>query len=269
MLLLWVIVVIEKGRTFLKAADHEKLVKLEEEHPEFLPDQMKKIPPPPYQKDYPKDAELIDLVAPEDFTIGQIPLLDAINRRKSHRGFTKDSLTVEELSFLLWTTQGIREIKIDHRHGKVETTKRTVPSGGSRHPYETYLLVNRVDGLQPGIYRYLAIEHKLYCVKPGEPDFPDRMTKICGGQTFAGRGAVVFIWAIIPYRIEWRYSIVAHKGAAIEAGHICQNLYLACEAIGAGTCAIAAYDQKSVDAFIGVDGKDEFTVYISPVGKIP
>ncbi len=95
------------------------------------------------------------------------------------------------------------------------------------------------------------------------------MTKICGGQTFAGRGAVVFIWAIIPYRIEWRYSTIAHKAAAIEAGHICQNLYLACEAIGAGTCAIVAYDQKSADAFIGVDGKDEFTVYIAPVGKIP
>ena len=152
---------------------------------------------------------------------------------------------------------------------KVETTKRTVPSGGSRHPYETYLLVNRVDGLQPGIYRYLALEHKLYCVTPGETDFPDRMTKICGGQTFAGRGAVVFIWAITPYRIEWRYGVFAHKGAAIEAGHICQNLYLACEAIGAGTCSIAAYKQKDIDTFIGVDGKEEFTVYISPVGKIP
>ena len=45
--------------------------------------------------------------------------------------------------------------------------------------------------------------------------------------------------------MEWRYSLAAHKVIAIDVGHVCQNLYLACEAIGAGTCAVAAYDQDS------------------------
>jgi hypothetical protein len=60
----------------------------------------------------------------------------------------------------------------------------------------------------------------------------------------------------------------AYKVIALDAGHLCQNLYLACEAIGAGTCAIAAYDQDRADELLGVDGEEEFSVYLAPVGKV-
>lgn len=253
---------IEAGRTFLKAYDWNK-------EPDIQSDQQKGVPPPPFQKPYPKDAVLIDLVAPQDFSIAAIPLLDAINRRKSHRGFIDEPISIEELSFLLWVTQGVHKVAVDNRHGKIETTKRTVPSGGSRHPHETYLAVSNVTGLQPGFYQYLALAHKLLFLSQGEPDIAKRLSEICHLQKFVARASVVFIWACMPYRIEWRYSVAAHKGSAIEAGHICQNLYLAVEAIGAGTCAIAAYDQKAIDDLLGLDGVDEFVVYISPVGKIP
>jgi nitroreductase len=59
-----------------------------------------------------------------------------------------------------------------------------------------------------------------------------------------------------------------HKLIALDAGHVCQNLYLAVEAIGAGTCAIDAYDQDKMDALLGVDGKDGFAIHVAPVGKI-
>jgi SagB-type dehydrogenase family enzyme len=68
--------------------------------------------------------------------------------------------------------------------------------------------------------------------------------------------------------MEWRYDVAAHKVIALDAGHVCQNLYLACEAINAGTCAIAAYDQQALDALLGVDGTEEFTIYLAPVGKV-
>lgn len=54
----------------------------------------------------------------------------------------------------------------------------------------------------------------------------------------------------------------------LDAGHVCQNLYLACEAIGCGTCAMAAYDQVEADKFLEIDGQEEFTIYIAPVGKL-
>ncbi|MFX0014466.1 MAG: SagB/ThcOx family dehydrogenase [Promethearchaeota archaeon] len=251
----------EEYRKFLKAHDWD-------ETPDLRSDQQKKVPPPPFQKPCPEISVIIDLISPVKLTLRTISLFTAVKNRKSRRSFTNEPLSLEELSFLLWVTQGVREIDLDQRHGNIKTTKRTVPSGGSRHPYETYLAIIRVSGIQSGIYRYLAIEHKLCLISLANSDLPEKLTESCHNQKFAGRAAVVFIWAVIPYRIEWRYSIAAHKGIAIEAGHICQNLYLACEAINAGTCAIAAYDQKKIDSIIGVDGEDEFTVYIAPVGKI-
>ena len=88
------------------------------------------------------------------------------------------------------------------------------------------------------------------------------------GQRFAATGAVLFVWATVPHRMEWRYLQAAHRVILLDAGHVCQNLYLACEAIHAGTCAIAAYDQEAMDELIQVDGEDQFTLYLAPVGKI-
>ena len=82
----------------------------------------------------------------------------------------------------------------------------------------------------------------------------EEINEICLGQKFVGEGAVVFIWAAVPYRTEWRYSAVAHKDIAMEAGHVCQNLYLAVQAAGCGCCAVGAYDQQLMDQLIGVDG---------------
>ena len=90
----------------------------------------------------------------------------------------------------------------------------------------------------------------------------------CLGQVFCANSAVVFIWTAIPYRSEWRYSIIAHKMIAIDSGHVCQNLYLACGSIRAGTCGIGAYNHTKVDALLGVDGEEEFTVYLAPVGRV-
>jgi SagB-type dehydrogenase family enzyme len=69
--------------------------------------------------------------------------------------------------------------------------------------------------------------------------------------------------------MEWRYDVAAHKVIALDAGHVCQNLYLACEAVDAGTCAIGAYDQEELDDLLGVDGIEEFAIYLAPVGKVP
>ncbi len=221
-------------------------------------DQNKGVPMPPVQKPAPKDATLIDLPAPDDL---DTRLVKAISNRKSHRSFQNNPLNIEELSFLLWATQGIRE-KLPSGNAY-----RVVPSAGCRHALETYLAVFKVDGLDKAIYRYLPLQHKL--VKVAEHNnLEGKVTRAALNQSFAGNCAVTFIWATIPYRMEWRYSQASYKVIALDAGHVCQNLYLACEAVGCGTCAIAAYDQDLIDALLDVDGQDEFTVYLSPVGKI-
>jgi SagB-type dehydrogenase family enzyme len=229
---------------------------------DLVSDQQKGVPPPPLQKPCPQGAELHDLVAPKDIKIGGMALRDVIQRRRSRRQFLLETLTPEELSFLLWATQGVLEVRRDGA-----ASLRTVPSAGGRHTFETYLIINRVNGFQPGLYRYLPLDHKL-CFLYSDPDLPEKISEACCGQTFVGSSAVVFLWTTIPYRMEWRYSVASPKVIAIDAGHVCQNLYLAAESIGAGTCAIGAYFQDKVDAILGLDGKDEFTIYLAPVGRI-
>jgi SagB-type dehydrogenase family enzyme len=249
---------IRERRNLLKAHDYNAFP----QDSWWEPDQRKGLPPPPLEKPYDEEASLIDLIKPGNFTIGKIPLIDAIANRESRRAFTEDSLTLEELSFLLWSTQGVRDID-----KKKVWTKRATPSGGGRQPYESYLLVYNVEDIDQGIYRYLPIDHKLLLVSRSLPGPDDLMNK-AWFQNFIGKSAVVFVWAAIPYKTEWRYSLVSYKDILIEAGHICQNLYLACEAIGAGTCAIAAYEQRVVDELLQIDGEEEMTVYLAPVGKI-
>jgi len=246
-------------RAFLKADRWEEFRK------QAITDQRKGVPMPPMEKPCAAGSALFDLVPPDKLTVGRMPLIEAIRRRKSRRQFNQAPLTLEELSFLLWATQGVREI-VRGDDGRIMRAFRTVPSGGARHPFETYLLVNRVVGLEPALYRYLPLEHKLCLVQQG-PDLVEKVHEGSSGQ-FVRESAVVFIWTAIPYRTEWRYSIVAPKIIAQDSGHLCQNLYLAAEAIGAGTCALGAYNQAKIDRALGLDGVDEFVIYMAPVGKI-
>jgi len=192
--------------------------------------------------------------------LAKMPLYEAVARRESLRQYRNTPLNLEDLSALLWATQGVRETV------SPDTALRTVPSAGSRHSFETYLAVNRVEGLSAGLYRYLPFDHQLAQLRP-DPQIGRKAALACFGQAFIAAAAVTFFWSTIPARMEWRYDLAAHKVIAIDAGHVCQNLYLACEAIGAGCCAIAAYDQAACDDLLDIDGDDEFTIYLAPVGK--
>lgn len=147
------------------------------------------------------------------------------------------------------------------------TAFRHVPSAGCRHSFETYLCVRHIQSIQPGVYRYLPIEHALL-FEHDVDDFSDELDMATLHQKFISSAAVVFVWAAIPYRMEWRYGLAAHRVILMDVGHVCQNLYLACEAIDAGTCAIAAYDQDKMDRLLRLDGNDEYTIYLAPVGKV-
>lgn len=231
-----------------------------------ISDQMAGVPQPPLDKPY-SGIRSVPLTMDFDHVVQDPSFLRLLNNRVSRRRYSDWPLKLDELAFLLWATQGVRSVTGSQNRA----TRRTVPSAGSRHPLETYLLIQRVEGLLPGLYHYLSLEHKLEFLKPVEAA-ADRITEACCGQTFIGAAPVVFIWTAVPYRSEWRYGTSAHKYMLVDAGHVCQNLYLACEAIGCGTCAIGAYDQALMDGLIGLDSQpscddaNEFVVYAAPVG---
>ncbi len=252
-----------------KIIEHREVMKAyDESDEELISDQMAGLQQPPLEK---VGMGTITIELPREFdqAIKNNNFLDIMNNRVSRRKYTDEKLTLTELSFLLWSTQGVKSIVGSNR----KATMRTVPSAGARHPFETYLFINRVEELEPGVYHYLASTHKLEFVKVLEHQ-PDRVSEAFGGQSFFGHAAVGFVWTVIPYRSEWRYVLDAQKYALLDAGHVCQNLYLACEAIGCGTCAIGAYDQKPADELLDLcsepseDKENEFVVYAAAVGKI-
>jgi SagB-type dehydrogenase family enzyme len=229
---------------------------------QVISDQTKGVDRGPLQKEYPKEAEIIELPKPEKSVLKKSDIFDCIGNRQSCRKFSDEPLSLEELAYLLWATQGIRKM---FANGKVGF--RTVPSAGCMHPFETYLAANNVNGLSKGIYRYQPVDHKLVKLFT-VPSMSKKLANAALGQEFVGNCAVTFIWSAVPYKMEWRYSIEAKKLVLLDAGHLCQNLYLACESINCGTCAIGAYHQKLFDKLCRLDGKDEFVVYVAPVGKV-
>ena len=244
----------EEYRQFLKS-DWEKLSGV-------VSDQQRGIAPPPVEKPFDKDAETIELIDVQKTGAIEVELKELIANRRSRRKLSKGPFTLAELSFLLWATQGIKSVSPDG-----SASFRTVPSAGARHAFETYICVKNVEGIDVGLYRYLPIEHKLLVIRRDENIMCD-IASACCGQSWMATSAAVFVWSTIPYRMEWRYSIASHKAIALDAGHVCQNIYLAAEAIGGGVCAVGAYFQDKVDKVISLDGKDEFAIYIAAAGKV-
>jgi SagB-type dehydrogenase family enzyme len=227
----------------------------------YVTDQNRGIEPPPIQRPPRPGQTIIPLPEIDLERFRGTDLLAAMANRESRRRYLATPLTQQELGLLLWTTQGVRE-ELGEGHAL-----RTVPSAGCRHAFESYLLISSVAGLENGIYRYLPLQHALVCERSVH-DFRDDLSAATFHQVFISRAPVVFVWTVLPYRMEWRYDLAAHRVIAFDVGHVCQNLYLACEAVNAGTCAVAAYDQGLMDSLIGVDGTDEFVLYLAPVGKV-
>lgn len=230
--------------------------------PEFSSPQAQGLPMPSMQKAAAATSVLIDLPLWSDQEVSCSDLAELLITGRSRRQFSTRDLTLNELSYLLYMADGLVEIV-----GDGKASRRTAPSGGARHPFETYLAINRVEGLKPGIYRHLFLSNQLELCFEDE-SLEQKLTEATMGQKFCGMAPVTFIWSNIPARGEWRYHVRAAKLALLDIGHVCQNLYLACESIGLGTCALAAYDQEAMDRVISVDGEEEFVLYMAPVGAI-
>lgn len=224
-------------------------------------DQMRGRPAPVLEFGYDRSLKAVELPKPGNVTVNPVDIRTAIEERRSVRHYATIPLSVGELSYLLWCTQGVKRVV----HGSA--TMRTVPSAGARHAFETYLLANNVQGLEPGLYRYLALTHKLLQFDTA-PDMAKRVTQACLGQEFVGTCAVTFIWVAVPYRMTWRYSDRGYRYLYVDAGHVGQNLYLSARSIDCGVCAIAAFSDDDMNHILGLDGENQFVIYIATAGKL-
>ncbi len=239
------------GQEFMEKTKFQNLTKS---------DQMKGVEPPPLELRIDPKRTITDLPSPNALKMGSLSLKQAVEGRRSVRSYSRDPISLEELSFLLWCTQGVQQVMAPH------ATLRTVPSAGARHAFETYLLVNNVNTLKSGLYRYKAFDHQLaeMDLNTGIDDF---IVQACLGQQFVKTCGAAFIWTAVPYRMTWRYSERGYRYLLLDAGHVCQNLYLCAESIGCGVCAIGAFSDDDMNQCLNIDGIEQFVIYMATVGK--
>ena len=223
-------------------------------------EQTRGVPQPPLELPFSSELPLIPLPDPKGLPYGKVDLREVIERRATLRRYSSEALSLEELSYLLWCTQGVKRIT------SRPVTLRTVPSAGGRHAFETLLLVQRVAGLQPGIYRFLASEHQLG-VFDLSAERIEQVILASRNEKQLRSCAVTFFWVAVLPRMRWRYGERAYRYLHLDAGHVCQNLYLAAESIGCGVCAIGAYDDDEINRAFELDGEEQFVIYAGSLGK--
>jgi SagB-type dehydrogenase family enzyme len=240
------------GKEFMQRTQHAYL---------SLPGEKSGIAQPSLEIPIPENARHIPLSKPPFPHIPEIDLFSAIQERRSVREYTKQPINLEELSFLLWTTQGVQEIS------DRPATMRPVPSAGARHALETFVLLNNVKSMEKGVYRYAALENVLLEVTHDSGKI-EGIAKACrSSQPICEASAAMFIWVAVAERMTWRYSERGYRFLHLDAGHVCQNLYLAAGAINCGACAIGGYNDLQINEILDLDGDDLFVIYLAAVGK--
>lgn len=188
---------------------------------------------------------------------GGMPLWKVITRRRSIRDFKEKPLKKTHLSQLLWASQGITKEHMGYE-------LRSAPSAGALYPVETYLIIHKVEEIQPGIYHYAVKNHELEQLRQG--DFREPISSAALDQEMAFEANVVFAWTAIFERSKWKYNQRAYRYIYMDAGHIAHNLALAAVSLGLGACQIAALYDDEVNSLLDIDGEKESILYLSAVG---
>lgn len=194
--------------------------------------------------------DILELPAPvfdEDLSVRE-----ALNRRRSVRTYSSEPLTPALISALLWACDG----------RTVPWGGRTAPSAGATYPLEIYVVSGRVCGLDAGLYRYDCNRHGLVAVRSG--DLRGSLAAASWNQRMLREAPATLVLAAVRERTTDRYGDRGNRYIFMEAGHCGQNVHLAAESLHLGTVMIGAFDDRKVQAVLGIP---EEVLYLCPVGK--
>lgn len=192
-----------------------------------------------------------DIILPKPKEKGLTSIEETLNKRRSVRDYKRGSLSLEQVSQLLWAASG-RNIY-----------RRTAPSAGATYPLETYLVAGDVEGLEPGVYHYSSSRHSLEMTK--EQDIRKKLSQSALGQTMIGEAQASIIIAAEYDRTTGHYGQRGLRYVHMEVGHVGQNVSLQAISLNLGSVMIGAFRDKEIQEVLGI--KEE-PLYIIPVGKV-
>ncbi len=209
----------------------------------------------PSFKTYPKNKNIPLSLS---WSISEARITPLIQQRRSLRKYSEEPLSLQDLSFLLWASQGITAKAGNHFF-------RSSPSAGALYPFETYLFVDFIDGLEKGIYHFNVEEFSLELLEEGE--ISDKIASACLNQEFIKAAPVTFVWSGVLSRCFGKYGERALRYLLLDIGHVCQNTLIGAEALGAGGCPIASFFDNELNELLMLDTSDEVCLYAASVGK--
>jgi SagB-type dehydrogenase family enzyme len=199
---------------------------------------------------------------PHPRTSGDQSFEEILSNRRSRRQFQTSSLSLSEISQILWAAYGLKELENSKRNdGK---PNRTCPSAGALFPLKIYLMAGSIMDIPSGFYHFIPDEHALRLIhnKDLREDFyntayPREMIRVAPAS---------LVYIAIESKVQERYGERGRQRyIPMDIGHSAQNVYLQAEALGLGTCAIGAFDDEGIVRVLGLPA-EEIPMYVMPVG---
>ena len=206
------------------------------------------------------DGPQLTYILPPPKTDGTMSVEMALANRRSQRNFQDRAISAEQLSQILWAAYGIT---MPHPAPQLRGGFRTTPSAGALFPLEIHVVIGNVEGIEPGVYRYISEEHKL--VRTINEDVRHELMIAALRQPMVAHAPVTIVYSAVFSRITGRYGERGIRYAYMELGHSAQNVYLQAEALGLGTVAVGAFIDDRVMEILELP-VNETPLYLMPVG---
>lgn len=213
-------------------------------------------------KQYPH-ATRIKLPSPKEMMGDARTFNDVVTARKSVKNFGEESLSILELSKILWLSYGAMG-KVDEL-GVGNRLQRVVPSAGGLYPAEVYLGVRNVKGLDQGLYHYNVPNHDLELLSSGDPT--EQVSKVCCEQPYAKEAGVIVLMSAVLARTKSKYGERGYRYALLDLGHLGQNIYLSCTALELAVMTTCGFFDDVGNEYLKLDGLDETLMYVAFIGK--
>lgn len=191
-------------------------------------------------------GEMKPIELPDPQTKGGMPLMDALQNRKSDREFSSEKLPEQALSNLLWAAFGVN---------RPESGKRTAPSARNWQEIDIYV------ALEKGLFLYDAASHSL------KPVLPDDIRALTGKQDFVGKAPVNLVFVADFSRMGDASDDQKKMYSAADAGFIAQNVYLYCASEGLGTVVRGYLDREELAKAMKL-GPERYVAFAQTVGHI-
>jgi SagB-type dehydrogenase family enzyme len=199
---------------------------------------------------------------PAPHNTGSMSLEEVLSVRRSHRSYTGEAITAQDLSQILWAAYGVNKPLSNPAFGG---GFRTAPSAGATYPLNIYVLVGDVTGIPTGFYKYIPGGHKI--LKISDKNLKPDLCAAAYNQGMIKDAPACLLYSATFSRTTERYGNRGRERyVCMDLGHSAENVYLQAEALHLGTCAIGAFDDPAVKKAVSLPDQ-EVPLYIMPLGK--